>query len=83
MAASKTVPLRLYESRIKIYRQKKQNDFFVTWSLSPGQKKKKITKKVWKAKNKPKVSTTKTYPSVIDGYTIKWYYKVNKSIMRK
>ena len=79
MATSKTVPLRLYESRIKIYRQKKQNDFFVKWSLSPGQKKKKITKKVWKSKDKPKVSTTKTYPSVIDGYTIKWYYKANKS----
>lgn len=79
MAKKKAIPLTIYASRIKIYRQQKTNDFFVTWSLSPGQKKKKITKKVWKSKDKPKVTTTKTYPSVIDGYTIRWYYKANKS----
>lgn len=71
-----SVPFKLYSDRIKINRQTGTNNFYATWSLSSAQKKKKITKKVWKSKKKPKVKTTKTYPSVIAGYIVKWYYAV-------
>ena len=68
------VPFKLYSSRIKINRQTGSDNFYATWSLSSAQKKKKITKKVYKSKSKPKVKTTKRYPSVISGYIVKWYY---------
>ena len=71
------VPYNLYSENVKIVRQGGTDNFWASWSLSSGQKKKKITKKVYKKKKKKK--QTNTYPSVIDGYTIKWYYKVNRN----
>lgn len=76
---TKTIPYKLYAGRVKIYRQAGTDAVWAKWSLSPGQKKKKITKKVWESKKKPKVSTTKLYSKVISGYEIKWYYKAGKN----
>lgn len=78
----KKVQKKLYASRIKIIRQGKNstNNFYASWSFSKSQKKINITKKVCtyvkKTKKYVTKSTKKKYTSVIDNYTVKWYYSV-------
>lgn len=78
---TKTVSLKLSSKLIKINRQGGGTDnFYASWSFTTSQKKKKITKKVYNAKSKKKdkrAPKDKLYTSVIDSYTVKWYYKVS------
>lgn len=78
MSKKKAVPYKLYASRVTIHRQPGSDAFYVRWSLDHKQNIKKITHEEYRSEKDKKHKAHKYYPDAIDGFVIKWYYKVTK-----